>query len=236
MNNLNTPIAHPSGKYIRQAKLTLQNYFPRVSCAAVDAVLHSTRYSFKDSFYFLSNIESQRSVIDGNGSGHFGMFPSHIKVFIKYKRPKKIITLADRDEQLSNEIDSIPEFINTKEKVPIDPPAGEGKVDFDDAAKAQVAEMECLCCYADCPLSELMECKSGSGHLVCKQCINNYVSEQLDGNGSVAFRCIVDSDCEHKYSNEILDQDGVLSPKLKERVNDRVFREMVKSAGIGDEW
>ena len=93
MNNLNTPIAHPSGKYIRQAKLTLQNYFPQISCAAIDAVLHSTRYSFKDSVYFLSNIESQRSAIDGNGAGHFGGVPSHIKVLSSISVRKRSLRL-----------------------------------------------------------------------------------------------------------------------------------------------
>ena len=51
----------------------------------------------------------------------------------------------------------------------------------------------------------------------------------------MAFKCIVDSDCENIYTTQMLDQDGVLSPKLKERMNDRVFREMMKQCSLSDD-
>ena len=57
---------------------------------------------------------------------------------------------------------------------------------------------------------------------------------QVDGNNSVAFRCIVSTDCTHGYKNRLLDL--VLSPKLKERVNDRIFRNDLAEAGLDNTW
>ena len=100
--------------YANQARLTLQNLFPRISCAAIDAVIRSSNFKFTDAFHFLTNIETQRIVIDESGAaGQFEGIPSHIKVFIKGNRPKKTFQLTD--QLLCGEIDSIPE-LNTKEK------------------------------------------------------------------------------------------------------------------------
>ena len=94
-------------------------------------------------------------------------------------------------------------------------------------------KMECLCCYGDYNLSEMRECSPGSGHHVCQRCINAYVSEQVDGNDSAVFKCIVDPNCQNKYSLFLLDE--TLSPKLRKRTNDKVFRAEAKKAGI-DCW
>ena len=81
----------------------------------------------------------------------------------------------------------------------------------------------------------MLECYPGSGHLVCRGCVNNYVSEQLDGNNSVVFNCIVDTNCKHRYSSKLLDQE--LEPKLKQRKDDREFRDMMKKASLGEnQW
>lgn len=222
-------VAHtlPNKKYIRHTKVMLQNLFPLISCAAIDAILSSSKYKFKGSFTVLRNIESQRSDIDGDGAGQFDGIPPRIKVFIKRNRPAKKLTAID--ERLSAEIDAIPE-LNTKVGThPVDPSVvGSVEEDVDDATR------ECLCCYGDFTMSEMRGCSAGSGHLVCKDCIYRFVSEQLDGNGSALFKCIVDADCEHKYSLALLDQ--VLSPKLNKRANDLVFREETKKAGLGNVW
>jgi len=78
--------------------------------------------------------------------------------------------------------------------------------------------------------------QSGEGHFVCKVCINHYVGEQLDGNGSILFKCIADPDCQNHYSNEMLDQEGVLDENLNARRNDLVFRENLKSSGLEGVW
>ena len=94
-------------------------------------------------------------------------------------------------------------------------------------------KMECLCCCDDYNLSEMRECSPGSGHRVCQRCINAYVSEQVDGNDSAVFKCIVDPNCQNTYSLFLLDE--TLSPKLRKRANDKVFRAEAKKAGI-DCW
>ena len=223
-------VAHtlPNRKYIRHTKVMLQNLFPLISCAAIDAVLSSSKYKFKDSFTILRNIESQRNAVNGDGAGQFDGIPSLIKVFIKRNRPAKKLTAID--ERLSAEIDAIPELNTKVGNHPVGPSSVVGNVqeDVDDATR------ECLCCYGDYRMSEMRECTSGSGHLVCKDCIYRFVSEQLDGNGSALFKCIVDADCQQKYSLALLDQ--VLSPKLNKRANDLVFREEMKVAGLGNVW
>ncbi|KAL7541911.1 hypothetical protein ACHAXR_012249 [Thalassiosira sp. AJA248-18] len=218
-------------QYAYQARLTLQNSFQRISCAAIDAIIRSSDFKFTDAFNSLTNVMSKHGTIDGDGAGHFDGFPQSIKIFIKQKRPEKTFQLTN--PRLLDEIADIPE-LNTKQNNRfVDEKVAEEKVDD---AKDPELELECLCCYADYLLSEMMECSAGSGHFVCKTCINHFVSEQLDGNDSVTFKCIADAECVHKYPNETLDQDGVLSPRLKDRMNDRVFREMVKEAGLGNEW
>ena len=256
--------------YAYQARLMLQNEFPRISCAAIDSIILNSKNKFTDAFHILRNIENQRGfgTIDDDGQGKFESIDLNVKVFIKSNRPQKKFRLSE--QQLCDEIAAIPELntklkgatvetpkekevidltldddeedeeevddeLNTKEKSS-ESNANVDKEEVDhDATGGEEAQVECLCCYGDYPHTEMMECKTGSGHTVCKDCIGRYVSEQLDGNDSVAFKCIADTDCEHIYTTQMLDQDGVLSPKLKERMNDRVFREMMKQCSLGDD-
>ena len=90
-------------------------------------------------------------------------------------------------------------------------------------------ETECGCCFGDYPISALKQCAAGENHYVCRDCIQSYVSEQLDGNGSTEFKCIVSAECSCKYSLAFLDQ--VLSPMLKKRANEMVALEEIKKAG-----
>jgi len=96
--------------YSQQAKLVLQNEFPRLSCAAIDDVIQSSKYKFTSAFHVLSYIESHRE--EGDGRGQFKMLPDSIKVFLKSDRPSKTFQLTD--QQLCDEIALIPHF-NTKE-------------------------------------------------------------------------------------------------------------------------
>jgi len=217
-------------RYIRQAKDVLQNTFTIISCAAIDVVLRSSDFNFTAAFGVLRNIESQRTETNRNGVGQFASIPPTIKVFIiKNRKKTRIVPTHDL---LLNEINTIPE-LNKKDNS--NPPRSdpEDLVDCDDKEnnlKSDASLVMCLCCYGDHPQFEMKECTAGSGHFVCGGCVYRYVSEQLDGNGSITFKCIVDADCKCKYSLALLDQ--VLSPKLNRRVNDRVIREEMKKAGI----
>lgn len=163
----------------------------------------------------------------------FDGIPPRLRVFLRRERPRKNVTLTERDERLRGEIDAIPE-LNTKEKEVIDLTSDTEDEDSIVVEEVHETEVECLCCFGDYPPSETRECELGSDHRVCKECIYRYVSEQLDGNDSASFTCIVDTNCQNNYSLSLLDQ--VLSPKLNKRANDRVFREELKKAGIGNDW
>lgn len=222
-----------SSSYRNQAKRFLRNEFPRISCAAIDAVLQKADFNFTNAFHSLSVIEAQRAVqvARGHTSGQ-GAFPDlitsrSIKVFIKSNRPKEK-GLQLTDEQLANEISAIPSLITKGRDAHID------LTNENDAAAEEINDddpkAECLCCYGEHPQSAMRECQAGSGHLVCGQCIYHYVSEQLDGNGKCEFSCIVDADCQHSYPTKLLDD--TLTPRLNRRVNDKRFREEMKKAGV----
>lgn len=241
--------------YISRAKLLLQNYFLRISCAAIDAVLRTNGFGFTPSFNQLQDIESQRDNIDGDGSGQFARIPPTIKVFIKHNRPKKPVKLcADLDHKLVNEVSRIPQLNTIANKPTIIRPDTDIEIidlisDDDSSTEGSASAIhegnrgssivqekeepkveDCLCCYMEYPQGEMKECSTGSGHFVCTDCIYRFVSEQLDGNGSIQFKCIVDADCQNHYSSALLDT--ALSPKLNRRVNDLVIREEMKKAGI----
>lgn len=237
--------------YISRAKLLLQNCFLRISCAAIDVVLKSNEFKLPASFKELQNIESQREGINGDGSGKFDRIPPTIKVFIKHNRPKKPVKLcADLDHVLVKEVSRIPQLNTVANKPTIVRPdtdieiidlisdddsstEGSGSVNHEgkrDSSQDEPKVKDCLCCYMEFPQGEMKECTTDSEHFVCMDCIYRFVSEQLDGNGSVAFKCIVDADCQNHYSSALLD--SALSPKLNRRVNDLVIREEMKKAGI----
>lgn len=98
---------HESQTYAYQANVMLQNEFPRIACAAINASLHSSESSFTDAYHILSKIESQRNTIDGNGTGQFEEIPPFIKVFTNIERTTNIFQLDD--QQLCGEISAIPD-------------------------------------------------------------------------------------------------------------------------------
>jgi len=215
-----------------QTKKTLENEFRRISCAAIDTVLQLSEFNFTAAYHFLSKIEDKRGTIYGGGDFQLDGFPVSIKVFIKKDRAEKEFQLTDK--KLIGETDAIPKLkLHTKKKnPPTVMPVVVEETRYGTIAIVE-AEMECLCCYGDYPRSDMRECKAGSDHFICKQCIYCHVSEQLDGNDSAVFKCIGDANCRHEYSIALLNQ--TLTPKLNRRANDRIFREEMKKAGV-DVW
>lgn len=182
-------------------------------------------FDFPQAFRLLTIISiAHPNEDEAKANAHEVAFSAKTRLFLKYDRPKK--RFCPRDATLLAQIDEIPE-LNTKENNPLAPAL------VDDNNGEDVAEeftFECGCCYGDYPPGKMKECSANVGHKVCVECIYRYVGEQLDGNGSVQFQCIVSDGCNHDYSYAMLDQ--VLSPKLKKRANDSIFCEQVKQAGL----
>ena len=233
----------PSFAYRRQARQLLLNTFQRVSCAAIDEIIRLSKFNFTRSFYSISVINHQRTSNDGNGAGKFDLIPIRVKVFIKQNRQKaQLVELTD--ETLLGEIEDIP-TLNLKEGPTKQRAATPKKLmgpvidltadssDEEGKREQEEEEKECLCCYGDYPVSALKQCSAGEGHYVCRECIQRYVSEQLDGNGSTVFKCIASADCKCEYSLVFLDR--VLSPLLKKRANEMVALEEIKKASGEDD-
>ena len=233
-------LPQPSLSYRRQARQLLLNTFQRVSCAAIDVCFGLCKYNFTRSFHYISLINHQRTN-NGNGTGH--LIPKRVKkVFIKNNRQKTQLEVTD--ETLLGELDDLPALnqkeggTNTKQGAATPKKLLEKAIDLtgdssDDDEKKE-DEKECLCCFGDYPVSALKQCSAGENHNVSRDCIQRYVSEQLDGNGSTVFKCIVSAECLCKYSLRFLDQ--VLTPRLKKRANGMVALEEIKKAGGGDVW
>ncbi|KAL7434785.1 hypothetical protein ACHAXM_004261, partial [Skeletonema potamos] len=237
MNNWRLP--HPSTDYRCQAK-QLDNTFQRVSCAAILEILRLCKFNFTRSYHYISSVNQKRTE-NGDGAGQFELIPKELKVFIKKNRPKTQIEITD--VTLLGEIVGIP-ALNRKEVGTVTKqraaapkkllePAIDLTADSSDEEGEKEDEKECGCCFADYQVSALKQCSAGEGHYVCRDCIQHYVSEQLDGNGSTVFKCIASADCTCKYSLAFLDK--VLSPTLKKRANERVALEEIKKAGENDE-
>ena len=246
-NNVTAVVAKPpTPAYRRQAMNVLMNAFPRVSFDAIRAVFSAVAFNFSEAFRQISAVAARRNG-DEDGRGKFDNIPQHIKVFIKNQRPKKQFDLIDK--QLLAEIDNIPEL--GKKDAARTPVAQrsttvpltrlrqkrlEQTIDLtsdssDDEGKDE-EEKECLCCYGDYPVSALNSCDNG--HEVCSDCIQRYVSEQCDGNGSTVFKCIASSDCDCRYSLVLLEK--VLSPTLNKRCNEMVaLEEIRKASGDGND-
>lgn len=246
-NNVAAVVAKPpTPAYRGQAMNVLMNAFPRVSFDAIRAVFSAVAFNFSEAFRQISAVAAQRNG-DEDGRGKFDNIPQHIKVFIKNKRPKKQFDLVDK--VLLAEIDNIPEL--GKKDAARTPVAQrstavpltrlrqkrlEQTIDLtsdssDDEGKDE-EEKECLCCYGDYPVSALNSCDNG--HEVCSDCIQRYVSEQCDGNGSTVFKCIASADCDCRYSLVLLEK--VLSPTLNKRCNEMVaLEEIRKASGDGND-
>lgn len=245
-NNVAAVVVPPTPAYRRQAMNVLMNAFPRVSFDAIRAVFSAVAFNFSEAFRRISVLAAQRNGED-DGKGKFDNIPQHIKVFIKNKRPKKQFDLIDK--QLLAEIDDIPE-LGKKDaaKTPVAQRSTavpltrlrqkrlEQTIDLtsdssDDEGRDE-EEKECLCCYGDYPVSVLNSCDNG--HEVCSDCIQRYVSEQCDGNGSTVFKCIASSDCDCRYSLVFLEK--VLSPTLNKRAAELVAMEEIrKASGDGND-
>ena len=232
--------ASPPGKvttaYKNQATKLLENSFPRISCKAIAIVLKSVNFNFTEAFYVLSEIATVLPV-EANVRNVYPPMPEEVRVFLKKDRDKKK-HLSIRNPTLLEEIDDIPE-LNTKENVP--PSGGDNNNNNEIAEQEEerrndaAALVECGCCYGDFPPEDMHECAAHQGHVCCKDCIYRYVSEQLDGNNSTKFCCIVDDGCTATYPTTTL-LDNILTPKLKKRVHDREYRVQIEKAGIEGLW
>mmetsp|Transcript_835 Transcript_835/g.1519 ORF Transcript_835/g.1519 Transcript_835/m.1519 type:complete len:282 (+) Transcript_835:150-995(+) len=101
---------------------------------------------------------------------------------------------------------------------------------------ATATEMvECGCCYGDFPTGEVKECDARAGHFVCKECLCSFVSEQIYGNNSIEFKCIVHADCRHVYNQSAV-LDDVLPPTLKKHAYDAIYRVTVEQAAVEGAW
>ena len=226
---MNPPAEKFSSGYKSQSKNLLENLFPGISCAAIRAVLKHVNLEFIDAFYILTGIQDAHDNGDVNANT-IPQIPSKIKVFLKRDRVKKEFLIVDAF--LLQEIQRVPELSGGKENQPpnVAEETTEAKGKEDNAAL-----VECGCCYGDYPPEEMKECSANAGHAVCKGCIHRYVSEQLDGNNSIDFKCIIDDQCRNRYDQALV-LDQVLSPGLKRRTNDAIFRSVVEQAGVQGVW
>lgn len=133
-------MSHPQTKhYAYQSRLVLQSAFPRISCAAIDAVLrrsNAPRFSdrpFTAAFRLLADVAAQRTAVDGDGAGCFGAIPPHTQVFLRNKRPKKTVHVTDR--RLRDEAESIPELRTPGQGDPSVEAPEEARVDCDGKAE-----------------------------------------------------------------------------------------------------
>ena len=223
--------------YKQECKILLENSFPRVSCAVINAVLHHVEFEFPEAFALITMRIQPCFPNDllAKASCRRFILSDKIRVFLKHDRPQKRLNI--RNATLRAQINDNAE-LNQKENKSAQAPVIIDFLDIEDdddrkpPARNLEAEEEvdCGCCYTEFPRRELRACSGNPDHLVCQECIYRFVSEQLDGNGSVNFQCIVHPDCASVYTHSLLDQ--VLSPKLKQRTNDAIFREEVKAAGL----
>ena len=91
---------------------------------------------------------------------------------------------------------------------------------------------DCPCCYDSFRKCDMFQCRASLGHRVCKDCISNYVDEEVNGKNSIELQCFVVNDCHFHFSEDSLSK--ALSKEMKERVDQAMFREAVGK--IDDVW
>ena len=108
MNNNNNQVVadaamFSSQTYCNQAKMLLENAFPRVSCKAIDIIFRGGgNYNFATTFHLISALKNS-----GDGAGQFDLISKHVKVFIKADRTQKQFEVNDKE--LLAELENIPE-------------------------------------------------------------------------------------------------------------------------------
>lgn len=245
----------PSTAYKRQAKKVLENLFPRISCLAISTILRRVDFCFPNAYEMLLEIQTKFENNGDNNDDVLQQFPSNMKIYLKHLRVKKGFRV--QDSTLLKEMNAIPTISNTKDNHESAAAATTTTIDVENKEnndvlavstinrdKAEAVEevkedlvelFECGCCFGDYPAVEMSECTADVGHKVCNECIYRYVSEQLDGKNTPEFQCIVDDKCHHTYHQaNVLDQ--VLSPGLKRRTNEAIFRSIVEEMGDESYW
>ena len=206
--------APKSSAYKRQAQKLLYNAFPLLSCAIIKDVLESKGFDFVLSYNILNLVQA----------GNVHETKKGLKVFLKKERRPE--TCRVTNSHLLDEMQSIPSLKNTKgDNTDDEPAAPNNKKNL-----IHVDIVECGCCFGDFPSTETKTCNANNnpGHNVCNDCIKRYVCEQLDGNNSTNFRCIVDSECGHQYDHiDVLLE--VISPTTIRRIEEKQFRDNVEN-------
>lgn len=236
-NNAATPVVVNAKGYRNQAVKVLQNEFRSLSCQAIKLLLEHNNFDFTSTYNVLATIRAD-DVATAERIPAFQHQP-RLKIFIKVDRKAKDVAITNRD--LQDEVGRLP-ALNKKKSVDDEATAVVDIVelldddDEDDSAgdengkKENHQEVECGCCYGDYPPQDMDECSALVGHRCCKGCVRRYATEQLDGNNSTNFCCIVDSDCDGVY--RISQLDTLLTPKINRRINDRYIRAQIEACGL----
>lgn len=238
--------------YKNQAKIILENEFATMSCAAIGAAFEHVDYDFPKAFQLLNRIQSTKTETKGNNvMTHvrrvFPQMPHRVKrVFIKTERAKKQLAVTEPalvrdcrevyiDGNDSYDIPGSDATDNLPPEILVVDSFDEANVDEKAVDTEANGLVECRCCYGDYPPQDIQECGAHRGHHVCKGCIYRYVSEQVDGNNTTNFRCIIDEKCGSSY-HHVTVLEKVLSPELKRRTNDAIYRDQVTQAGVEGQW
>ena len=211
--------------YRNQAISLLQNEFSGISCQAISLVLQYQNFNFVTTYRTLSTFKAEENHVIRRLPALRGQ--SKLKIFLKADRKQKNLVISNL--QLQHEIETMPEM-NRKKRRTSDVEIDEELGTTDDKENHGQQEFECGCCYGDFSLADLHQCSTNQSHRCCGECVRRYVTEQLDGNNSTNFCCIVDSDCNGVYTMRQLDT--LLSPKINRRLNDRYIRAQIEASGM----
>lgn len=216
--------------YLIESREFLKHSFPRISCDTINFVFRRNDFSFTEAFNRLTFIAAQYGTVGNNFT--LPEDPS-IRVFIKRERTQNNKQPRIKNADLINEVDLIPE-LNQKRRAP---PRNEPKEiielldsDTEDEEEKKEDMIECKVCYEEFDAREMNSCGEDNEHLVCKDCIRRHVSEQLDGNGSLKFKCIGDVGCDCEYPLAKLE--AVLPDDLNRRINEKTFFDIAQIEGM----
>jgi len=234
--------------YKKQVKKLLENKFSSISCAAISAVLKHVDFHYPDADRILNRIEANGLANEDADDARVkvqAVFPTmpKIKVFLKNDRAHKRFRVTNPLllQEICSALDGTANDDDSKENKSPATIVKDDQTTFSKGPEELFESeennglVECGCCYGDYPPQDMKECTANEGHQVCKDCICRYVSEQLDGNNNINFQCIIDENCRQPYHHiSVLEE--VLSPDLKRRTNDAIYRSVVQQAGVDGLW
>lgn len=95
--------------------------------------------------------------------------------------------------------------------------------------------MECMCCYADCAMEEMVSCRD-QGHLFCVDCLRKHTEDRVFGftdfGGANGFEitCIHLGDCDSGFTLQNLEK--ALPPKVLKKYEELQASISLEKAGI----